>query len=240
MLFRKSSTPSQSTKEIIMSEFTIGAVLPKDLNKLVEHLMKAMDIKDPNKAIQCINHGEWTVIPPATPRWHDKKDRIIFNVTSDGTTSEEWLLRLKRKGFVFSDWAEECVRSNLFKPSNGVTYRVEILKHRSCFCGERSFYKATDNLREQEIQETAKSRGLSVPNLEVALLVREYLSDIDMKSMKFCGIVVMSEIIQEPNRVPYHLEVLQSYCQGISSGLTTHNIFNYIGDIGLAFVRNNT
>ncbi|MEK7606653.1 MAG: hypothetical protein AAB444_00415, partial [Patescibacteria group bacterium] len=65
-----------------------------------------------------------------TPSWREEDGVIYFSVTSDGTTGEDWIKRLEGNSFHIEDYAKQVLRSPDFKPTNGVTTEVAVLKCR--------------------------------------------------------------------------------------------------------------
>ncbi len=112
---------------------------------------------------------------------------IYFSVTSDGTTGPQWIERLEKKGFRIGDYAKSVLRSSDFKPTNGVTTEIVILKGMLFADNERT----TKNIRAE-----ADRRNLTKPNAEVACLIRENFSDEEIKAMGF-WIVTMHEPIKD-------------------------------------------
>jgi len=126
-------------------------------------------------------------------RWREEAGVIYFEVTSDGTTGEQWIDRLTRKDFRVGDYAKSVLRSPDFKPTSGVTYRIAVLKG-TLF---------TDSNRiTSEIRAEADRRKLSKPNPEVACLVREMFSDKELRDMGLWWIVVFHEPIKDSGGLP--------------------------------------
>ena len=119
-------------------------------------------------------------------KWVKEGGLFYVTVTSDGTTGEEWIVRLERKGYRLSDYAKQLLRSEDFVPTSGKTYRIAIMPGR-IFSDDDRF---TSNVREE-----AGRRGLEGPNPEVACLLRELLSDDDLEAMGLRWLVVMHEPI---------------------------------------------
>ena len=123
------------------------------------------------------------------PKWIEKDSIIRFSVTSDGTTGEEWAEgRLKSKGFWANDYAESTLKSRDFRPTNGIIYKVAVLK------GE--IFSNDNNRITKNIRKKAKSLEFFTPNPEVACLIREKFSDKELKAMGLYWIAVMHEPIE--------------------------------------------
>lgn len=121
-----------------------------------------------------------------TRSWHEQDGVIYFSVTSDGTTGHQWIDRLEKKGSQLSDYAKRTLRSDDFKPTNGVTTKVAVLKG--------MLFEDNDRIT-KKIRAEADRRKLEKPNAEVACLIREKFSDEDIEAMGLWWIVAMHEPI---------------------------------------------
>lgn len=206
--------------------FVISEVFPGRLNALVKNLMKQMGISDPNEAVRRINSGEWVVSEP-TRRWRKQNGVIYFSVTSDGTTGPQWIERLEKKGFQIVDRAKSVLRSSDFKPTNGVTTEIAVLKGTLFADNERITKK---------IRAEADKRKFENPNAEVACLIRENFSDEEIETMDLRWIIVMHEPIKDSGGGPGLLGAyrggdgrwLSAYCGRLDFGWDR-------GDSGFAF-----
>jgi hypothetical protein len=167
--------------------FVISDVLPGKLNALVKNIMKQTGAEDPNEAVRLVNSGEWT-LTGSVQKWTEKDGVIYLSVTSDGTTGKEWITRLQSKGFRVSDYAKSVLGSASFKPTNGITYEIAVLKD--------MLWNDNDRIT-KKIRTYATERQLSAPNAEVACLIREKFSDKDIEAMGLHWIVVMHEPIKD-------------------------------------------
>lgn len=131
--------------------------------------------------------GEGVVSQPAH-LWSEKDGVITFLVTSDGTTGEEWIERLERKGLRVSDYAKSVLRSKKFQPTSGVTTLIAVFKG--------SLFTDDDRIT-QKIRAEAKKRDFTTPNVEVACLIREMFSDAEIEAMGLWWIVTMHEPIKD-------------------------------------------
>lgn len=136
--------------------------------------------------VQRILRGE-IVISKAESDWFERDKVIYFSVTSDGTTGEGWITRLNNKGFSIETPTRQMLRGPDFMPTDGVTYKVAVLKG--------VFFKDNDRFTHIVCAE-AKRRGFTQPNAEVACLIREKFSDQVLKAMRLWGIVAMHEPIK--------------------------------------------
>jgi len=112
---------------------------------------------------------------------------ITFSVTSDCTTGKEWIARLKAKGFCVGDYAESVLLSKSFKPTSD-TYEIAVLKGEIFSDRDRT----TKNIHEE-----AKNRKFTVPNVEIACLIREKFSDKELEAMGLYWIITMHEPIRD-------------------------------------------
>ena len=107
---------------------------------------------------------------------------IYFSVTSDGTTGEEWISRLESKGFRLGDLSKQVILSPEFKPTNGVTIEVAVLRG--------MLFEENDRVTKKILIE-AEKRKLSKPNVELACLIRDKFTDNDLEDMGLWYIVTM-------------------------------------------------
>ena len=132
-------------------------------------------------ALQDIIMGNFSSKP-----WQEANGVITFSVTSDGTTGEEWPRRLENKGFLVGGHAKEVLCSPHFKPSNGVTTEVRIIRG--------SIYEDDDRIT-RTIRGEAGNRKFSKSKAELACLIREKFTDEDFEAMGLQKIVTMHEPI---------------------------------------------
>jgi len=157
--------------------------------------------------------GELSVSEPASPAgrpawpagrptrsWREEDGVIYFSVTSDGTTGKDWITRLESKGFRVGDYAKQVLRSpNLpgrqagFKPTNGVTTEVAVLKG--------MLFEDNDRIT-KKIHAEADKRKLSKPNAELACLIREKFTDKEIEAMGLWYIIAMHEPINDSDGGP--------------------------------------
>jgi hypothetical protein len=103
-----------------MSEFASAGLTAGQLNAIVKKL------GGHDMALSFLR-GELVVSEP-TRCWREENGVITFSVTSHGTTGEDWITRLESKGFRVGDYARQVLPSRDFKPTNGVTTEVAVLK----------------------------------------------------------------------------------------------------------------
>ena len=141
--------------------------------------------------------GEVTVAQPLRS-WREEDGVIYFSVTSDGTTGEDWITRLESKGFRVGGYAKQVLRSPDFKPTNGVTTEVAVLKG--------MLFEDNDRIT-KKIHAEADKRKLSKPNAELACLIREKFTDKEIEQMGLWYIVAMHEPINDSDGDPRLLVV---------------------------------
>ena len=129
--------------------------------------------------------------------WREEDDVIYFSVTSDGTTGEDWIKRLEGNGFRVGDYAKQVLRSPDFKPTNGVTTEVAVLKG--------MLFEDNDRIT-KKIRAEADKRKLSKPNAELACLIREKFTDKEIEAMGLWYIVAMHEPINVSDGGPRLLD----------------------------------
>lgn len=127
--------------------------------------------------------GELIVIDPKRPN-RNEKGFFYFSVESDGATGEEWITRLLKKGFVLDEYSKRALRSSNFVPSRGVKTEVALMHPTYIEHSERTMGR---------ICSEAKQRMLSSADLELACLIREKLSDGQIRKMDLECVVVMHE-----------------------------------------------
>ena len=190
----------------------------QQLEKIVEKL------GGPEKALEFI--GEPVKQDPNS-KWTRKDGVIYFSVISGGATGEEWITRLTSKGVNISSWAESVLRSENFKPTNGIVYNIAVLEG--------------DNFSDDKVPQKirAKADGLKflTPPAEIACLIWWKFSDKELEDMGLQWIVVMHEQ-SGLNVFPWllsfscvdHTSWLSAYCGGDG---------DYWGgsDTGFAFVK---
>lgn len=118
----------------------------------------------------------------ATPVWVEENGIIRTSVVSDGTTGRAWDERLRGNGCTVSQDARNILYSPRFTPTMGV--KTEIAIFRSALLPPDERY--TVNAHEEGLL-----RGLAIPDIEVACLLREKFSKEGLKAMGFWWIAVM-------------------------------------------------
>ena len=125
--------------------------------------------------------------------WHEEGDIIYFSVTSNGFTGQQWIDHLEAKGIQLSGYSKDVLLSKEFKPTNGVTYNVAVLK------GELF---VDDDRITSKIRVEAERRKLTTPPAELACLIRNMFTDEELKAMGLYWVVAMHEPIEDSGGVP--------------------------------------
>ncbi len=199
-----------SAKEEIMREnFAIAEVLPRKLNAMVKRIMRQMGINDPNEAVRRINSEEWVVSKAIISNWRGLSGVISLGTfTSDGTTGSQWINRLELNGSIITGLAKDVLNSKSFKPTNGLTFEIVVLKGMLWEDGDR----ITRMIREGAYSGNfAGGNKLIDPNPEFACLIREKLSNKEIEDMNLNHIVVMHKSINDSDGDP---SLLGLHCIG--------------------------
>lgn len=179
------------------------------------------------KVLQVITgQAEIKLISEPIRNWREDAGIIYFSVVSDGTTGEEWIIRLESKGYRVSDYTKSLLRSANFKPTNGITTEIAVLKG--------MMFKAADRIT-KKIRKNAEGRKFFAPNTEVACLIREMFTDEEIKAMGLSWIVTMHEPIKDSDGA---LRLLLVFRNSDGSWLHTfcdQSDFQWRGDHGFAF-----
>ena len=130
---------------------------------------------------------------PRTRSWREEDGVIYLSVTSDGATGKDWITRLEGNGFRVGDHAKQVLLSPDFKPTNGVTTEVAVLKG--------TLFEDNDRIT-KKIRAKAGKRKLSKPNAEVVCLIREKFTDEEIKARGLWYIVAMHEPINDSGGGP--------------------------------------
>ena len=167
-------------------EFAIAEVMPGKLNALVKNIMRQTGETDPNKAVRLINSGQWVLVPKLL---HPSSlHEIRLSVASDGTTGKQWVERLKKKDLRVSDYAKQLLLSPDFRPTKGILYEVLIIKG--------AYWKnSNSDSNTAKIRSEALKRKLETPNAEIACLLFEELTNVDLEAMGLLWITIMHDPI---------------------------------------------
>lgn len=111
-----------------------------------------------------------------------------FEVTSDGRTGVEFIHSLEKAKYNLGDWAKEVLKKPTFISTTGQKYKLVVIK------GE----EFSDNDRiTSKIRAEAAKRGYLTPPAEVTPLLREHLSDEEIKRRGLYWLIVMHEPIAD-------------------------------------------
>jgi hypothetical protein len=161
-----------------------------------------------------------------------KKERITFTVTGLGLTGTEWITRLEYNGHELSSWANNIIT----KPDYDQNHRLEAGKE----------YKVTlvfgKEIKKDKDRSTANLKAIAIRELgeqavtdlkgELALLIRERFSNLELEAMGVGYIAVLHEPIIDSGG---GVDVLNSGRNGNKSlvnaddGGRPSRLWNYIG-----------
>lgn len=131
--------------------------------------------------------GELAVSEPAR-RWREQNGVIYFSVTSNGMTGPQWIEHFEKKGIQLPKLAKDVLLSSKFKPTNGVTTEIAVLKGMLFEDNDR----ITSNIRAK-----ADKRKFAKPNAELGCLIRDMFTDKEIEAMGLVWIVAMHEPIED-------------------------------------------
>ncbi|MBP9802448.1 hypothetical protein KBC40_02565 [Patescibacteria group bacterium] len=157
----------------------------------------------------------------------EKCDGVIYRiVTSDNTTGPEWCDFAKANNLPLSTSEEQFLRSDEFKPTDGVTYYIAIIK--GLLFEEKQRHA-------QQILDFAAGLDFIEPSLEVDYLVRRHFSAEMTRAMGLKKLVTMHAPIPNKNATGRALRVEDRH-QGegliIDPFPYTHDYPIWIRDIG--------
>ncbi len=123
------------------------------------------------------------------PGWKESEEGIInFFIKNDGMNGFDWLARLMKHGCHIDKYVKKILLSDYFKADERRNLKVTVFK--GTYFQEREYTNET-------IIAEAESRGLSLPNMELACLIRERFTDADFIEMGFSSITVMHKQIKD-------------------------------------------
>jgi len=144
-------------------------------------------------------------------RWREQDGVIYFKVTSNGMTGPQWIEHFEKKGIQLSKWAKNVLLSPDFKPTNGVTTEVAVLKD--------MLFEDNDRIT-SKIRAEANKRKLVKPEAELGCLIRDTFTDEEIEAMGIVCIMAFHEPIKDSDGYPNLLSVdrfgdghcLNAYC----------------------------
>lgn len=162
------------------------------------------------EGVQRFLRGELIVSEP-TRRWREQDGVIYFSVTSNGMTGPQWIEHFEKKGVRLSKWAKDVLLSPDFKPTNGMTTEVAVLKGMLFEDNER----VTSKIRAE-----ANKRKLTKPEAELGCLIRDMFTDEEIEAMGLMWIAAFHEPIKDSDGDPDSLSAnrhgdghwLDAYC----------------------------
>jgi hypothetical protein len=186
----------KTEKEIVMSTKLTGDQKLSLAGKIAE-LQRQVFLQaeygfDPEKLdehLQCAIEGRW-----ASRAWTTKDGVIYFTLVSNGRTGEEWIAHLEAKSLPVGDYAKSVLRHPDFKPTKaGIVHHIAVLKG--------GLFSDNDRITKNICAE-AKKRKMTDPHAEVACLIRDMLSDKEIKEMGLDWIITMHEPIPDSDGYP--------------------------------------
>jgi len=115
-----------------------------------------------------------------------------IKVTTNGLSGQAWIKRLEKKGYNIGNYAKELLEHSGLKILKK-SYNIVILK------GEEM---GKDWFTNQEVRDKAKELGYLTPPVELAPLLREMISDEELKKMGLWWLIVMHEPITDSDGRP--------------------------------------
>ena len=174
------------------------------------------------EGVQKFLSGELTV-SETNFLWNENEGVVRLLVTSDGTTGEEWIGRLRDNGVPVDPDTKSILSSPDFTPTNGVTTEVVILKALPFSDKERNI---------KMIRGEAQRLELLRPNAEVACLIQEMFLDGTLDTMSLQRFIIMHEPIKSSDGTPRLLSVDRS---GWMKAFADHNLYSWPDKYGFAF-----
>lgn len=120
-----------------------------------------------------------------------------LTLTATGLTGKQWLARLKKGKYKVSSYAENLLLSDEFNKNiskKGTAFNVVVIPQIELGLGK---YVTT-----AQVKEYAENKGWSIPTPEIALLLREALSNEDMEALGLWWVVALHEPIADRDGDP--------------------------------------
>lgn len=124
-----------------------------------------------------------------------------ITVTGTGLSGKEWIKRLEKKKYRIGTYARQLLDSPEYEKhrlKKGKKIEVQLVS-------VKDMGKSVATTK--EIQEYAASKGLEMPSAELALLIREAVSDTEMEAMGVWYIASLHEPIKDSDGNPSVLSV---------------------------------
>ncbi|MFA5871740.1 MAG: hypothetical protein WC858_03365 [Parcubacteria group bacterium] len=157
--------------------------MPWKLDELVNNLMNQVGVNNPTQGVELFNSGAWQACK-VLPRWKEREGIFYFSVASDRTSGRQWIKRLEKNGLKIYEKAKEILCSPGFKATGGIEYGIAVIKPsliREYGCTIKDLLVEMNH------------RFLKRPGVEIACLIREYLSDKEIGEMGLDSIVTLHE-----------------------------------------------
>ena len=125
------------------------------------------------------------------------KEKTI-KLTALGLSGPGWIRRLEKKKFFVSDWAKEILENPEYEKhrlKKGEEIEVALVK----------LTDVGDDPTTKELQDYATARGYGLPVAEIALLLREAVSDDEIEKIGSWYICVLHKPIKESGGSPFVL-----------------------------------
>lgn len=126
-------------------------------------------------------------------RWREQDGVIYFSVKSNGMTGPRWIEHFEKRGVQLSKWAKDVLLSPDFKPTNGVTTEIAVLKG--------VLFEDNDRVT-LKIRAEANKRKLVKPEAELGCLIRDMFTDEEIEAMGLVWIVAFHEPIKDSDGDP--------------------------------------
>lgn len=157
------------------------------------------DLLDAN--VDEVNRDEFRKVLGLDPVWKtDKYGHILITVTGLGLTAEEWKTRLEGSGYRFGDWARNILGrldyDEKHRVEAGKQYTVALVLGKEI---KKDNERSTANLKKLGERYYGRSADLKG---ELALLIREAISDEQMERFGVWYIAVLHEPITDSGGDP--------------------------------------
>ena len=144
--------------------------------------------------IKAIIRGKAEIVYPPK-KYRDEEGVVYFQLTSDGTTGEEWIKFLEDESIYTTDQSKKLLLSKYFKPTTGITYEIAVLK--GSLIAKDSGGIAIDGKHVTErICQEVKKHELVAPHPEVACLIHKKFSFEELRTMGLSQIATMHDPIE--------------------------------------------
>jgi len=180
-----------------MLDFAISGVEAGQLNAAVKNIMRQMGITDAKEAVRRINSGEY-IVSEVVRSWREQDGVTYFSVTPNGKTGSQWIDQFGEKNI--GSYAKSVLRSDDFKPTNGITTEIAVLKGGILF---KDSNRITKKIRAKAYAGTfTGGKKLFDPNAEVACLIREKFTNKEIEEMGLQWIITMHKPIEDSDGDP--------------------------------------